>query len=289
MNTENNLKNLAHEYKSIKAPEETKIMAEKILSENNTVEAKKKPFGFLKQFTAIAACLVLMFTACLNISPVFAATVKEVPIIEKLAKLLIFRKYEDVSEDHDMKIDSAKVEGLKNKELMNSINGKYEKEAKELYEGFMKKLDGGLDKISLSSTYSVKSDNGTTMSIEHSIFEAAASGYNRLEYDTIDTKNEIYITLPSIFVDNSYVKVISAEIKDQIKEQMAGDDGRVYFTDEDAFKSIDENQQFYINDNHKLVITFDEYEIAPGYMGTVEFEIPTESIANILEGNDYIK
>ncbi|OOP68741.1 anti-sigma factor, partial [Heyndrickxia oleronia] len=49
------------------------------------------------------------------------------------------------------------------------------------------------------------------------------------------------------------------------------------------------NQVFYINKDHKLVITCYEYEVAPGYMGTVEFIIPTKVISNELVGHDYIK
>ena len=34
-----------------------------------------------------------------------------------------------------------------------------------------------------------------------------------------------------------------------------------------------EYQNFYINSNGKVVIVFEKYEIAPGYMGIQEFEI----------------
>jgi len=54
------------------------------------------------------------------------------------------------------------------------------------------------------------------------------------------------------------------------------------------FKAITAKQQFYISDKGKLVISFDKYEVAPGYMGVVEFEIPTEVLQNILVSNKYI-
>lgn len=37
------------------------------------------------------------------------------------------------------------------------------------------------------------------------------------------------------------------------------------------------------------MISFDEYEVGPGYMGVQEFEIPTEVIQDILVSNKYIK
>ncbi|MDU5177028.1 RsiV family protein, partial [Clostridium sp.] len=39
----------------------------------------------------------------------------------------------------------------------------------------------------------------------------------------------------------------------------------------------------------KLVISFDKYEVAPGYMGVVEFVIPTEILSDSLVSNEYIK
>lgn len=43
-----------------------------------------------------------------------------------------------------------------------------------------------------------------------------------------------------------------------------------------------------LNASGKLVIVFDEYEVAPGYMGAVSFEIPTEILKDILK-EGYLK
>ena len=48
----------------------------------------------------------------------------------------------------------------------------------------------------------------------------------------------------------------------------------LYFTQEDGgFRSIQEDQGFYVNERGNVVVVFLKYEIAPGYMGTQEFEI----------------
>ena len=54
------------------------------------------------------------------------------------------------------------------------------------------------------------------------------------------------------------------------------------WSDEECFKSIAIDQNFYINDENQLVIVFDEYEVAPGSMGTPEFVIPTELLNGLL-------
>lgn len=99
------------------------------------------------------------------------------------------------------------------------------------------------------------------------------------------------ITLDSLFKNKQYVDIISANIIKQMKQQMKEDSNSIYFIsteDIDPFTKIDPNQQFYINKDHKLVISFDEYEVAPGYMGAIEFIIPTEVISELLVGNRYI-
>lgn len=45
-------------------------------------------------------------------------------------------------------------------------------------------------------------------------------------------------------------------------------------TSEFYFDTIEANQDFYFNENDEIVIEFDEYEAAPGYMGIVSFTIP---------------
>jgi hypothetical protein len=61
---------------------------------------------------------------------------------------------------------------------------------------------------------------------------------------------------------------------------MAEDENQIYWLDSDMpeedFQSITENTTFYVNEKGHLVVVFDEYEVAPGYMGSVEFEIPEE-------------
>ena len=46
----------------------------------------------------------------------------------------------------------------------------------------------------------------------------------------------------------------------------------MFFLEE--FTGIDPEQNFYWNDDGELVLVFDEYAVAPGVMGMVEFTIP---------------
>ena len=61
---------------------------------------------------------------------------------------------------------------------------------------------------------------------------------------------------------------------------MAADDKVSYFLHSDVeewnFKELTGDESFYFAQDGSLVICFDEYEVAPGYMGAVEFTIPRE-------------
>lgn len=82
--------------------------------------------------------------------------------------------------------------------------------------------------------------------------------------------------------DANFKKIISDNIKEQMKKRMEEDENLTYWIDSEVpewdFKSINDDTTFYINEKGKLVIVFDEYEVAPGFMGVQEFEIPTEII-----------
>lgn len=47
------------------------------------------------------------------------------------------------------------------------------------------------------------------------------------------------------------------------------------------FKEITEKTLFYLNRKGNVVISFNEGDVAPMYMGVVEFEIPEEILSSI--------
>lgn len=171
----------------------------------------------------------------------------------------------------------------------------------KLYQEFTKdmadlKANGG-GHMGVDSGYEVKTDNEQILSIGRWVVNTVGSSSTTMKYDTVDKQKEILITLPSLFKDDSYIKVISENIKQQMLEQMKADpDNKIYWVKGngeepvfDCFETITRDQNFYINKNGKLVISFDKYEVAPGFMGVVEFEIPTPAIAKSLVSNEYIK
>ena len=83
-----------------------------------------------------------------------------------------------------------------------------------------------------------------------------------------------------------------SQIKEQMRAQMKENADVTYFVDDENnkfnFKSISNKTNFYVNEKGKLTLVFDKYEVAPGYMGMVEFSIPTGEIVDMVT-NGYLK
>jgi hypothetical protein len=250
--------------------------------------------------TASLAAAFAIFVAGINISPTFAAAMSELPVIGNLVKVLIFREYILEYESYKLYLQVPGIEGMKNAELQNSLNLKYLEESKVLYEAFMKELaqieaNGG-GNLGVSSGSVIKTDTEYLLVIGRYVVNTVGSSSTTFQYDTVDKVNGLLITLPSLFIDDRYIEIISENIQQQMIDQYRVNPAKFYWvkgipqnSSITLFEAIQAYQNFYINDEGKLIISFDKYEVAPGSMGIVEFEIPTEVLSQILVSNDYLQ
>ncbi|MGI5897477.1 MAG: GHKL domain-containing protein [Oscillospiraceae bacterium] len=105
---------------------------------------------------------------------------------------------------------------------------------------------------------------------------------------TLDKTTGKVLTLSDLFTEDSdYIGVISADILRQMTEQAEAGEGDYFipggiWSPEECFQAIAADQNFYIDENNKLVIIFDEYEVAPGSMGMPRFTVETAVLNDIL-------
>ncbi|MED1018383.1 anti-sigma-V factor rsiV [Bacillus atrophaeus] len=281
------LEKLREEYENVPIPKELDSIIERAFQR----KPKRKKI-FLWPTSAVVAAAILFITT-VNMNPDAAHAMSKIPVIGKIVKVVTFNEFKEERNQLSIDVKTPALSGLTNKSLEENINKKYVKESKELYQEFTKSASknkqGHLD---IYSNYETVTDTPDLLSVRRDIQKTEASGYTQSRYINIDKKNEILITLNSLFKDDRYIKVISQNIKEQMQKQMKADSNKIYWiTDEDMdpFKSIDPDQTFYITKDHKLVISFDEYEVAPGYMGVTEFKIPTKVISKLLVGDRYIQ
>lgn len=287
------LYDLKNDYLKVQIPDELEFLVKKsIMKKEKNMKRKRK---FLT-CTASVAAAAAVFVGTINISPVAAQAMSNVPVLKDLVKVVTFREYHYEDDSHELDIKVPQINGLENSELEDILNDNYIKENEQLYKEFMEQI-GNEDNLNekyfaLYTDYEVKTNTDNLLVVANHKTEIAASGYETVHYNNIDKQNKLLITLPSLFKDDSYIELISENIKSQMKEQMKADEDKSYFLEidmTDSFTSIKEDQNFYINSDGKLIISFDEYEVAPGYMGIVEFTIPTNVLQDVLESNYYIK
>lgn len=291
------LLDLEKQYMEVPIPKELDFVVEKALKQGRKKKKNRTP-----QWLLGSAAAAMLFTASLNVSPAMAKTLSEIPVVGSVVKVLTWTEYEVAEDNYDANIKVPSIENLDNQDLAHTLNEKYRAEGKALYDQFIAevgdlKANGG-GHLGVDSGFEIKTDNDQILSIGRYVVNTVASSSTVMEYDTIDKENEILITLPMLFKDQQYIKTISENIKEQMRAQIAeSNQEKVYWVkgaglaDEELmeeFTTIKPDQSFYISDQGKLVISFDKYEVAPGYMGVVEFEIPTDVLQEDLVSMKYI-
>jgi hypothetical protein len=291
------LKDLHKEYSEVPIPEQLDLIVNRSLKQS-LKERRKKRLKY-KWFASVSVAAIV-FLIAINTSITVASALSAIPGVDRLIKVLTIKEYIVAEDNYDANIKVPAVTNMENKDLELGLNQKYLSENKALYEKFqseieqLKKQGGG--HLGLDTNYEVKTDNDRIFSIGRYVVETSGSSSEEVAFDTIDKVNQILITLPMLFKDEQYIERISQNIKAQMIAQMKADPDIVYWIPEngdevstDMFTSISKDQSFYINDDGKLVIVFNKYDIAPGSMGSVEFVIPTEVIAGDLVSQKYIQ
>ncbi len=282
---DNKLKDLKHEYDSIQIPDELENIV------NSTIknyEKNNKNKVFNRRNLALAASIFVVFTGMfvttLNTNKSFAQSISKVPIIGSIAKLLTFKDYEIHSEVVDAEIKIPKVEGLSDKKLKQKINDEiYEKMKLGVKESEQRAIEykeayietGGTEetfrKIEVTVDYELKSVNDNVISFIVYQYESLAAAYAETYYYNIDITNNKIISIENI-LGKDYKKTIDENVYAQIEERKK-DENNSFFEGDIGFNGIKEAPNFYINKDGKVVVVFDKYEIAPGYMGEQEFVI----------------
>ena len=284
-----------NEYENIEIPDELEFLVRTTIKEQ---ENKMKRKNIINKSVIAAAVAGVVFVGSINLSSEISYALSEVPVLGSIVRVLTFKTFELKDNNFDAQLKTPAIEGLDSK-LEAMLNEKYLDENQKLYDDFMKEIDelkkADMDEahMGIASGYEVKTDTDKLLVIGRYVVNTVGSSSTTIQYDTIDKQNKLLITLPSLFKDEAYIDIISENIKAQMKEQMK-DENNVYWLEDEMmgdenFSKIDKNQSFYITKDNQLVIAFDKYEVAPGYMGNPEFIIPSELLKDALVSEEYIK
>lgn len=285
------LKNMKKKYEDVPIPKELDEVIE------NSLKRKPKKRNKVSWLLGSVAAASMIFVGGINASPTMAKSLAQIPVLAAVVEVLTFTEYEMKDGNYEANIKVPQITG--DSDEIQALNAQFEEEGKALYEEFTKEInymDGG--HLGVDSGYIVETDTDQLLSMGRYVVNTVASSSTVMQYTTIDKEKQIALTLPGLFKDESYVPVISEYIKQQMRDEMVATNGESTYwvggTDMveedliDLFETISNEQNFYITEQGKLVIAFDKYEVAPGYMGLVKFEIPTELIQELLVSDVYI-
>jgi hypothetical protein len=270
-------------YESIEIPKELDVMINNTIKSNRNKQNKYKKIAV----SLTAASAIAVFSLTLNVNESFAQSVTEIPLFGQMAKVLIFKDYSFENKDLKADVVMPRVEQLENIEFEEKINKVIQEKvdqvlleanfrANEYKEAYIS--TGGTEelyaenKIEVKVNYEVLSKNENTLSFLVYSTDTLAAVYAENMYFNLDIQNNQVLTLDKL-IGEDYVNVVTESVLETIKRQKENQD-KVFFdlVYEPDWK-IREDVAFYINSNNNVVVVLDKYEIAPGSMGRLEYEI----------------
>lgn len=275
--------------------EQVEKLRQKIKEAGRMEQKERKKVNMIKWVTA-AAVLAGAFIILPNTSYTIAHAMEQIPIIGKLVEVVTFRDYEYETDRNmaDITVPEIKpAETAQNSDIQENLDHTAEEINKEIreitdklveeFESNIQNEEGYQDVMVTSEVLATTADYFTLKLI---CYQGAGSGYQWNYYYTIDLKTGERLHLKDLFIEGAdYITPISENIKEQMQAQMDADENIYYWLNDEIeewnFKAITDETSFYLNEKDHVVIGFNEGDVAPMYMGTVEFEIPAEVLSDI--------
>ena len=267
-------KNITKE--NLEMPSYVSHMIGDILENLPEKEYKLQKYGYQQKWIAFAAVLsVFLLIFMPNINVTYAQTLESVPIIGDIVK--IFTIHKDIYEDgkHELQAEIPMVDDDKNQEEATLMNKDIEQLSTAVIQKFYEEIELSKDGYgSIYLDYEVIMNNASWFSLKLNVNEIAGSSDSYAKIYHIDRINGRYVQLKDLLNEDG-MKEVEAYILKTMQSQME-QDKKIEYVIENDLKLITGESNFYFNENMDLVIVYNKYEIAPGYMGCPEFIIPKE-------------
>lgn len=318
---EKELEELKKEYLETKMPKEQFDKLKAAMEKGKAENKRERRRAEWRRLAASAAVLLLSFVLLPNTSPHVALAMEKLPVLGNLVQLVTWRSYsyedernraeitvskleitEDIPEaegESDLETAagggarelSAKGKSAARQKLRSSvqeINQEMEEITNKLVQEFEVYLEEELGYQDILVQEEVVTSTPEYFTLKLICYQGAGSGYEWNYYYTIDLNTGERLQLCDLFVEGAdYITRISDNIKKQMGRQMDEDENVIYWLDEEVeewnFQSITDETSFYIREDGELVISFNEGDVAPMYMGVVEFVIEPEAIQDIMK------
>lgn len=310
---ENGIEAAREAYQDIPVPEEMRKRMEEAIR-----RAKRERRAKIPVIVAAAVALLIILP---NTGADVAYAMGNIPVVGKLFQAVTFRDYQYESERFDANVEVPQiiVEDIGGKEdvisgneagaqeegqeqgdgtangldtlqqTVEQVNFDIEEVTNQLIEEFQRSADLGESYGSLEIHHETVTDNERYFTLKLSIYQGAGSGSESYKLYTIDKQSGQRVQIGDLFREGSgYHELISENIREQMRTAMAEDEMKVYWVDYEEvpewnWQGLKDDQNFYFDHAGNLVVVFDEYEIAPGYMGAQEFTVDRSVFEGLLK------
>lgn len=273
----------------IQIPESVHAKIEETLNILPEKEAKvsKKDFKVVRKTLAIAASFAFALLVFLpNVSITYAQVMSNVPVLGAIIEVFTIRNYNFDGETHELHAEVPNLESSDNQvttDLNADIDAFTSSIINKFYEDLASENNGY---VAIDMNYEVVTNNDTWFTLKIDVTEIEASGYMYAKYYHINRETGEIVTFADLFDSTSYIE-LEEYIISEMKAQMEADENLVYFFDDPIIGEdiiyVSDNQNFYFDTNNNLVMAYNEYEVAPGYMGCPEIVIPVEVYKNLMK------
>lgn len=293
---EKRLRLLRKEYENREMSGEQMEKLRRRMQEANATDRKEKARARRIKIASAAAVLAGMLVLLPNTSASIAYAMEQLPVIGRLVDVITFRNY---AYESDRNMADIEVPEIKTGELAQNsavqdrmnrtteeINAEIRKNTDQIIREFEAglQMEDGYQDVMVTSEVLTAAEGYFTLKVL--FYQGSGSGYAWNYFYTIDLNTGTRLQLRDIFLEGAdYITPISESIREQMVERMAADEDAYYWVDDEIeawnFKEITDETSFYLNEKGNVVICFNEGDVAPMYMGTVEFEIPAEVLEDI--------
>lgn len=308
------LEELKKQYEMHEMTEDQKEALRRTMMEAKRDNRQKRRRVQRSAMTAVAAAVAL-FILLPNMSQEIAYAMSNLPLVGGIVKVVTFRDYQYETDRHNADItvpeltvsmadtekgaqdaagpetDTQMPETAGQEQALQKTTDEINEEIRQITDEIIAEFEAaaadeeGYQNVIVKSEILATSDQYFTLKLI--CYQGAGSGAEWDYFYTIDLNTGERLALADLFTEGSdYIDRISQSIKEQMKARMEADESQYYWLDQEDvpdwnFRQITDETSFYLNQDGNVVICFNEGDVAPMYMGCVEFEIPAQTPAEI--------
>ena len=228
----------------------------------------------MKRLFSIIGIILLLFLILVNVSKTYFEFTQEIESTSQSTK--VPRNYN--VKDSELQEEIYAIITDKISEILDSSEKDKRKIKDEIANNFLYGTIYGKDYVRID--YDIKYVSDEILSFILIKEEGINSTDSELHTFNYNVKEKRKITLEEM-LGSEYKNIINEKIYSDIENREKENENIKFFHKDDMlgvgennyFNGISENENFYINEFENVVIIFEKYSIAPGYIGRPEFEI----------------